>query len=402
MTVRDRFERLAQHTPIVDTHNDFPYLVREQLHYEVQNDHDFTFQTGLTSHTDLAKLVRGRVGVQFFSCFIECKLADPLSHDFNAPSTVVRDTLEQIDFVRRLADMYPNDLEFVTSSHEARQAFRSGRLALSLGVEGLHQVDTTLAAVRQYFNLGVRYITLTHNCDNPFATAASSVSAGGPDEGLTAYGRRCIEEMNRLGMMVDLAHVSVQTMHDVLDVAQAPVMFSHSLAHAVYAHPRNVPDDVLKKVRANNGVVCVNFFPAFLCDGPASIDDAVAHILHIANYIGWEHVGLGLDFDGIPEGPKGLEDVSKYPDLVQKVMAASDASDEQIRMLMGENVLRVWRDSELVAESLAKTPVVDDNWDGRTWKFFSYAKDFPEVYPGARGKKRNEYSDEQSLTQFGK
>lgn len=398
-----RFLHIAKSAPIVDTHNDFPYLVRTQLHYETENDTDFTFKQGLTCHTDLAKLHKGGVGVQFFSCFIECKDDDPLYQDFNKPTTVVRDTMEQIDSVRRLAAMFPDDLCYVANSQEALDAFeKHGKLALTMGVEGLHQVDTSLGVLRQYFDLGVRYITLTHNCDNPFATAALSVSGGLPDRGLTEYGKKCVAEMNRLGMMVDLSHVSVQTMHDALEVTKLPVMFSHSSAYAVTPHLRNVPDDVLWKVKRNRGVVCVNFFPAFIYTTPdkkATIDDAVTHILHIAHLIGWEHVGLGSDFDGIPEGPQGLEDVSKYPDLIQKVMENSDATDEQIAMLMGGNVMRVWQENEVVARELQgkNAKPVDDNWPARRWEFFDYVKAFPEVYPGSFDKKKNIYNGSQVL-----
>lgn len=402
-SVKDRFLEISKVSPIVDTHNDFPYLVRTQLHYETENDPDFTFDLGLTCHTDLAKLQEGGVGIQFFSCFIECKDDDPLYQDFNKPTTVVRDTMEQIDFVRRLVRRYPSNLKYVTTSKEAMDAFRlDKKLAIAMGVEGLHQVDTSLAVLRQYYDLGVRYITLTHNCDNPFATAASSVSGGLSDRGLTEYGARCIEEMNRLGMMVDLSHVSVKTMTDTLKSTKAPVLFSHSSAYSVTPHPRNVQDEVLEQVKVNGGVVCVNFYPAFISttnDDTATIDDAVAHILHIANLIGWEHVGLGSDFDGIPEGPVGLEDVSKYPDLIQRVMDVSDATDEEIAMLMGGNVIRVWQETERVAEELQKkeTTLVDDNWTGRRWEFFSYAKEFPEVYPGSYQKKKNIYNDSQKL-----
>ncbi|KAJ8145576.1 hypothetical protein OY671_001330 [Metschnikowia pulcherrima] len=406
MSIEDRFNVIAAKIPIVDTHNDFPYLVREQLHYEVQENSKFTFKSGLTCHTDLAKLVKGKVGIQFFSCFIECKDTDPLYQDFNKPTTVVRDTMEQIDFVRRLADMYPDDLEYVKNSAEAITAFRkSGKLAVTMGVEGLHQVDASLAVLRQYFDLGCRYITLTHNCDNPFATAASSVTGGLPDKGLSDFGRKCISEMNRLGMMVDLSHVSVQTMRDALQVTKSPVIFSHSSAYELCKHPRNVPDEILRLVKQNGGVVCVNFYPDFItsaADGKATIQDAVNHILYIAELIGWEHVGLGSDFDGIPEGPEGLEDVSKYPDLIKAVMKQSGASDNEIAMLMGENVLRVWAENENVAKTLKEKgqPLIDASWPDREWSFFSYCKAFPEVYPGARHESNNNYSEDQSLNVF--
>lgn len=394
-----RFRELSARYPVVDTHNDFPYLVRVQLHYETENDKDFTFAEGLTCHTDLAKLRKGCVGIQFFSCFIECKDEDALSRDFNVPTTVVRDTMEQIDFVRRLVRQNETSLAYVDNASDALRAFDSGKLAIAMGVEGLHQVDTSLAVLRQYYDLGVRYITLTHNCDNPFATAALSVAGGLDDRGLTEYGVQCVAEMNRLGMMVDLSHVSVRTMEDALAVSKLPVMFSHSSAYALTKHPRNVPDHVLQLVKKNGGVVCVNFYPNFITqkdDESATIDDAVAHILHIAHEIGWSHVGLGLDFDGIPEGPVGLEDVSKYPDLIKKVMDASDASDEDIALLMGGNVMRVWQENERIAREIQGTPI-DANWPGRRWEFEEYCKDFPEVYPGSFQKMKNIYKGVDSL-----
>lgn len=393
-----RFSKLLLEHPIVDGHNDFPYLARAQLHYEIENDPDFDFNS-TTCHTDLVRLRSGGVGVQFFSCYIESKDANPDDPDCNVPNLVVRDTLEQIDFVRRLVDRYSGQIELTVSANEAISVFQLKKLAVALGVEGLHQVDTSLAVLRQYFDLGVRYITLTHNCNNPFATAASSVSAGEPDHGLTPYGIQCVNEMNRLGMIVDLSHVSEKTMHDALAVSKSPVMFSHSLAYAITAHARNVPDAVLEKVKTNNGVVCVNFYPDFITtsgDG-ATIDDAVTHILHIVSVIGWDHVGLGSDFDGIPAGPVGLEDVSKYPDLVKKVMASSDATDAQIAKFMGGNVLRVWQENEQVARKLSLEPVTDTAWPGRVWDIPLFAKEFPEVYPGSMSRKKNRYSGPSTL-----
>ncbi|ONH73960.1 hypothetical protein BOH78_2855 [Pichia kudriavzevii] len=354
MTVQDRkkidekFDQIVKRFPIVDTHNDFPYSLRCQLHYEISTTPEFDFDSLLTSHTDLVRMREGKIGIQFFSCWIECKNDDPLYQDFNTPTTIVRDTLEQIDVVKRLVDEYSNSLKFVKTSDEALQSFRDSKgkkISITLGVEGLHQVDLSLAVVRQYFDLGVRYITLTHNCDNPFATAASSVTGGLPDKGLTSFGRDCIKEMNRLGMMVDLSHVSYKTMLDTLECTQAPVIFSHSSSFTLTPHERNVRDDVLKLVKDNGGVVCINFLPQFLkregkSADDVTIDDAVAHLVHIITLIGWDHVGFGSDFDGIPCGPKGLEDVSKYPELVKKVWEVTNATEEQIVKLMGLNVVR--------------------------------------------------------------
>lgn len=408
MTVQDRkkidekFDQIVKRFPIVDTHNDFPYSLRCQLHYEISTTPEFDFDSLLTSHTDLVRMREGKIGIQFFSCWIECKNDDPLYQDFNTPTTIVRDTLEQIDVVKRLVDEYSNSLKFVKTSDEALQSFRDSKgkkISITLGVEGLHQVDLSLAVVRQYFDLGVRYITLTHNCDNPFATAASSVTGGLPDKGLTSFGRDCIKEMNRLGMMVDLSHVSYKTMLDTLEFTQAPVIFSHSSSFTLTPHERNVRDDVLKLVKDNGGVVCINFLPQFLkregkSADDVTIDDAVAHLVHIITLIGWDHVGFGSDFDGIPCGPKGLEDVSKYPELVKKVWEVTNATEEQIVKLMGLNVVRVWKECEMVSDRLKnKIEPVESNWEQREWIFHEYCKTFPELFPGSFELKNNIYKD---------
>lgn len=402
--IEHRFEALTKKYPIIDTHNDFPYNLRVQLHNEIETTKEFNFDSLLTSQTDLVRMREGKIGVQFFSCWIECKDDDMYYQNFDQPSNIVRDTLEQIDVVKRLVDAYSDSFKFVSTADEALESFRTsntGKISVTLGVEGLHQVDLSLAVVRQYFELGVRYITLTHNCDNPFATAASSVSGGLPDKGLTEYGRDCVKEMNRLGMMVDLSHVSHKTMLDVLQVTQAPVIFSHSSVYALTKHERNVRDDVLKLVKQNGGVVCINFFPMFLQRAgrkEVTIEDAVAHVTHIVDLIGWDHVGFGSDFDGIPCGPKGLEDVSKYPDLVKRVWEATGASEEDIVKMMGMNVLRVWKECELVSQRLkSKIRPVESNWDQRKWIFYEYCKDFPELFPGAAKLKENLFKDTQKL-----
>lgn len=398
----ERLERICESTPIADTHNDLPYLLRLQLHNEFQGEKRFTFGEQLASNTDIPRLRKGRIGMQFFSCFIECKEADHLYQDFNRPNSAVRDTMEQIDVTKRLVQAYPEDLALVDTADEALDQYKNGRIAVALGVEGLHQVDSSLAVLRMYHELGVRYITLTHNCDNPFATAASSVVGGLSDRGLSEFGKRCVVEMNRLGLMVDLSHVSLKTMHDALEVTKAPVIFSHSSVYALTPNERNVRDEVLHKVKQNGGVVCVNFFPHFLQQSGRSsvtIDDAVDHIMHIVDLIGWDHVGFGSDFDGIPCGPEGLEDVSKYPDLVCRLMERSGAGDEEIAKAMGGNVLRVWRETDALARMMAKKGAKPEeaNWEKREWKFFRYLTLLPELFPGAYGAKENKYDDSQSL-----
>lgn len=284
----------------------------------------------------------GRLGGQFWSVFVEC---DPnLTHP-NGPTHAVRDTLEQIDAARRLIASTP-ELEFCDTPSCVMPAFRKGKVPSMLGAEGLHQAGASIAVIRQLHGLGVRYVTLTHNCDNPFATAASTVtaSAAGEDAGLSAFGRAAVKEMNRLGVMVDLAHVSHQTMRDVLDVAEAPVIFSHSTCYGLAPVYRNAPDDVLARLKENGGVLMVMFVRKFLnSEDPAAanIETVVDHIMHVAEVAGWNHVGIGGDFDGVGlmDVADGVNSVADYPALIQAVMRRG-ATDEQIRKLVGENILR--------------------------------------------------------------
>ncbi|KAK6464081.1 renal dipeptidase family [Scheffersomyces coipomensis] len=391
LTPEQRLETLLKTTPIVDTHNDFPYLLRIQLHNILSPETKFDFNDEhLLNHTSLPKIKKGRLGVQFFSAYIECRYPDGLSQDFNHRTPIVRDTIEQIDVVERLIAKYDKDMKFAWTSKQAWDIYqKEGKLAITIGVEGLHQCDASIAMVRKYFDLGVRYITLTHNCDNPFATAASSVTAGLEDKGLTELGKECIGEMNRIGMLVDLSHVSYQTMIDTLEVTKSPVIFSHSSAFAKCPHARNVKDDVLLKVKENRGVVQVNFYPAFLKNpekksDKVTIDDAIDHIFHIAEIAGWESVGLGSDFDGIDNVPEGLEDVSKYPDLLIKVMERG-ATDSQIQGLMGGNILRVWKENEDVAKKLQANnePISEGVWAGRNWDAHARSEKLPSLFQGA-------------------
>ena len=243
------------------------------------------------------------------------------------------------------------------------RVFKKGRIASMIGAEGLHQVGSSIAVIRMLYELGVRYITITHNENNAFATCATHVTRGGKDLGLTKLGVAGIREMNRIGMMVDLSHVSVKTMEDTLDCARAPVIFSHSGARGVSDHPRNVPDHILHRVRDNRGIVMVPFVKLFLkVTDPysATVEDIVDHIYHIANLAGWDHVGIGADYDGtspLPDRslnlPRGMTDVSSYPVLIAAVCARG-ATDDQIKKLMGGNILRVWTEIEMKSLMLQK------------------------------------------------
>jgi membrane dipeptidase len=288
-------------------------------------------------------------------------------------------TLTQIDVLSRLQAAYPSHFSTPPNGTTALDAFKAGQLISPIAIEGLHQIGNKISNLRLYHSLGVRYATLTHNCHNIYADAAiTENSNGGAGRstphwgGVSPAGKELIKEMNRLGMIVDLAHVSVDTMRDVLGGSDswsgstAPIIFSHSSAYALCPHPRNVPDDILKLVKKRNSVVMVNFSPDFVScvanpDNENGMPDfyppnstlshVVKHIKHIGELIGYEHVGLGSDFDGIPSTPEGLDDVSKFPDLV-KEMLKQGISDKDAGKVVGGNVLRVWQDVDEVAAKM--------------------------------------------------
>ncbi|KAI1912375.1 hypothetical protein LOZ53_006210 [Ophidiomyces ophidiicola] len=393
---RKRAEWILRTTPLIDGHNDLPYFIRKSTKNQIY-DGKLPFETGLSGHTDLKRLRQGMLGGQFWSVYTPCP--NPLV-PIDEPTWSVRDTLEQIDVTKRLIEKYSGDLQFCDNARCATHAFSKGKIASFLGIEGGHQVGNSLADLRRVFELGVRYITVTHNCDNAFATAQSTVGAGLPDVGLMKpFGFEFIKEMNRLGMLVDLSHVSHNTMRDTLSVTKAPVIFSHSSAYGLSKHLRNVPDDVLVSVAKNNGVVMVTFVPSFLnVDAPnsTSIDDVVNHIFYIAKVAGWNHVGIGGDYDGIPSLPKGLEDVSTYPALITRVLQKG-ATTEQVRGLIGDNILRVWAEVEQVAKRLQTSGEKPNeaNWEGRNWTRPA-KRDFTDLASSFTGRSvplSNEYCD---------
>ncbi|KAF4956252.1 hypothetical protein FSARC_11651 [Fusarium sarcochroum] len=364
-----RAQRVLESSPLIDGHNDLPWLLRVELHNRIR-DERFDPHQKLLGHTDITRMRQGQMGGQFWSVYVHC---DAAQEHFQDPSWVVRDTLEQIDVAKRFISQYPDVFTYCTTPSCVRSAFSNGRIASMLGIEGGHQLGSSIASIRQVYDLGVRYITTTHNCDNAWATSASTVAARGPeaDRGLTPFGAAYVKEMNRLGMMIDLAHVSHQTMRDVLSLSRAPIIFSHSGAYAITPHLRNVPDDVLRGVQKNGGIVMAVFVNRFLNmqdPSTSTIHDVVDHIWHLAEVAGWDHVGIGSDFSGTPFTPSGLEDVSKYPHLVELLMARG-ATDQQIRLLVGENLLRVWGKIEQRGKEIQLIePPVEEEWEGRKWQ----------------------------------
>ena len=366
---------LAEH-PVVDGHNDLPWTARDLAAYDF--DRLDVGRGGTPTHTDLPRMRAGGIGAQFWSVYVPTSLPG---------GDAVTATLEQVDAVRLLTARYGDRLAAATTADEVEAAWASGRTASLMGAEGGHSIDCSLGALRQLHALGVRYLTLTHNANVPWADSATDRPVAG---GLTAFGREVVREMNRLGMMVDLSHVSADTMRAALAVGEAPAIFSHSSARAVTDSPRNAPDDVLETLRDRGGVCMVTFVPKFVnaacadwhrgaveaaaAEGVAEADharfspfyaryraahpepraelaDVVAHCEHVREVAGVDHIGLGGDYDGVEVLPRGLEDVSSYPVLLG-ALAERGWSADDLAKLTCRNVLRVMRDVESVARDL--------------------------------------------------
>lgn len=328
------------HPLVIDGHNDLLWEARKQVAYDFAAL-DVGGDTSDRTHTDIPRLRAGGVGGQFWSVFVPSDLA---------PSAAVTATLEQIDAAHQLIARY-DDLQLARTADEVEAAMAAGRIASLLGAEGGQSIDSSLAALRMLHVLGVRYMTLTHNDNTPWAGSATDDELPG---GLTAFGVEVVKEMNRIGMLVDLSHVAPNTMHAALDATAAPVIFSHSSARAIHDHPRNVPDEVLRRIPGNGGVVMCTFVPPFITAQPrATIDDVVTHLEHLREVMGIDHVGLGGDYDGIDRLPDGLEDVSGYPRLFD-ALAARGWSEDDLSKLGHGNVLRVLRQAELVAAGLQR------------------------------------------------
>ncbi|PSL37947.1 membrane dipeptidase [Labedella gwakjiensis] len=327
--------------PVVDGHNDLPWECRVRRGSSIEG----VDGVESTLHTDLPKLRAGGVVGQFWSVYVHIDEPDP-----------VLTTLQQIDLVHRLVARYPDDLAIARTANDVRDAIRTGRIGSLLGAEGGHSIGNDLAILRTFARLGVRYMTLTHNADTPWADSAVGLHTHG---GLNDRGREVVAEMERIGMLVDLSHVSAETMSDVLDVATAPVIFSHSSVAALNDHPRNVPDDILGRVGGNGGVVMITFVPMFISAEYAQWHDAgevgpapevtVAHIAdhveHARDVAGIDHIGLGGDYDGTPSFPGDVSDVSQYPVLARELRNRG-WSAQDLRALAGANILRVLEETD--------------------------------------------------------
>ena len=386
-----RVARVLAQTPLIDGHNDLPWEIRERFASDLAKIDLAHSTAGLPVPagspplmTDIPRLRAGGVGAQFWSVYIPANVTGPAA---------VQMTLEQIDLTKRMCERYPADFGMAYTAADIVRLHKAHRIACLIGVEGGHQINDSLAVLRQYYDAGARYMTLTHSSNTAWADSATD----NPEHhGLTPFGIEVVREMNRVGMLIDLAHVSEETMRAALKVSEAPVIFSHSSARALVDHPRDVSDDVLHLVAQNGGVVMVNFATIYVSDAMrrwasdraaevarynsppfgglyigqperaaqalaqwekqhpepvVSLSDVADHIVHIKEVAGIDHVGLGSDFDGIPETPKGLEGVDKYPALLIE-LARRGWSDAELAKLAGANVLRVLSQAEAVSARL--------------------------------------------------
>jgi membrane dipeptidase len=373
--------RVLRTTPLVDGHNDLPWLIRERASAPMDvNAYDLTKRT--TGHTDIPRLRAGLLGAQFWSVYIPGEVAD---------SGYARIQLEQIEIAKQIIRKYPTVFEPAFTAAQVRSAFARRKIGSLIGMEGGHAIENSLGALRAFYELGARYMTLTHNVTLDWADAGNDTYKHG---GLTPFGEEVVREMNRLGMLVDLAHTSPGTMSDALNVSEAPVIWSHACVRAITDVPRNVPDSIIARLPKNGGVIMVAFVPQFLSqkvadhgtaqqakarelrsqfaadtaaynramtqwqsENPApraTIADVADHIDHIKRIAGADHVGIGSDYDGVDALPVGLEDVSKYPALFAE-LSRRGWTERDLRKLAGENVLRALTQAERVAARLQKS-----------------------------------------------
>lgn len=358
---------------LIDGHNDLIWSIREKL--KVSGDlEDYNLRKHTDGDTDIPKLREGHIGGQFWSVWIPPELGNGFA----------KVQLEQIELARRIIEHYSDTFTLALTASEVEEAFQNGRIASLLGMEGGYAIENSLGALRAYYALGVRYMTLTHGVKLDWADSATDTLK---HDGLTPFGKEVVREMNRLGMLVDLSHVSAKTMSDALDVSEAPIIFSHSSARSLTDHPRNVPDSVLTRIPANGGIVMVTFYPSYVSqdvadwEAPlnkqtkgknlsteewdriyaeyakthpmprASLSQVADHIEYIVKISGIDHVGIGSDFWGGGTMPKGLEDSSKYPYLFAELIRRG-WNDAELRKLAGENILRVLRNAEIVAKRI--------------------------------------------------
>ncbi|XP_077982393.1 dipeptidase 1-like [Glandiceps talaboti] len=351
---------LMSQVPLVDGHNDLPWQLKLNFDNELQ-DIDLRISTsnkfGDYGHTDIPRLRQGLLGAQFWAAYTSCK---------GQYKDAIRDTVEQIDVIKRFVKQYPDTFTFVTTAQGIWDAFNDGKIGSMIGVEGGHSIDSNLGVLRMLYDLGTRYMTVTHSCNTPWADnwIASSNTSHEEFDGLSPWGELVIKEMNRLGMLVDLSHVSFPTMIDALRISQAPVIYSHTSAFTLCNHYRNVPDNILQQVKENGGIVMVNFYDNYVCCYPKNntvcdLKVVADHMDHIRDVCGIDCVGIGSDYDGVTTLPIGLEDVSTYPELIAELITR-DWSDDDIKKALGLNLIRVFEGAERVRDEMKDVSPFDE------------------------------------------
>jgi len=369
----EKASKILQEEPLTDTHNDLPWVIRiwEESPMDVEG---YDLRKTTPHETDIERLREGGVGVQYWSVYVPAEIE----------SGFARFQLEQFDIAHRIIEQYPEVFEIALTAAGIERIKKSGKIASLLGMEGGHVIENSLGALRSFYRLGARYMTLSHSLTLDWVDSATDEAKHG---GLTDFGKEVVKEMNRLGMMVDISHVSPEVMHDVLDISEAPVIFSHSSARALTDHPRNVPDDVLRRLVENNGVINVNFYNVYISEElrqynlelnglvkglpydnkrkaivdqyyrthqpvpQATLEGVADHLDHIKNVTGSDHIGIGADYYGGGNMPVGLEDVSKYPYLFAELIERGWTENE-LKKLAGQNMLRVLKENEEVAKKL--------------------------------------------------
>lgn len=363
-----RAHRVLSDYPVVDGHNDFPMAVRDllkndlsKLHFDQDLTEEEPWASYWANHCDLPRMRKGKMGGQFWSAYVGCK---------SQFKDAVQLFIEQIDLIKQIVDRYPDDLMWADSADGIEEAMAAGKIASLIGVESGHAIGSSLPTLRSLYALGARYMTLTHGCNTPWADAAQTEDGYFPTrvDGLSEFGALIVKEMNRLGMLVDLSHVSADAMRQAIEASEAPVMFSHSGARAVANRSRNVPDDVLEMVKEGGGVVMVNFYTYFLIDEydrNATVQDVVDHINHIRRVAGVDHVGIGGDYNGVDLTPVDLPDVSHYPEVFAALIEDEtfEWTDEDLGKVANGNIIRVLREVEAVRDELAMEGRLPDN----TW-----------------------------------
>ncbi|SPN99279.1 related to Putative dipeptidase ARB_02715 [Cephalotrichum gorgonifer] len=379
--VYDRAIALMESSPLLDTHVDLPQILRSLDRRPLETIPQLKGK--VAGHVDLPRIREGKLGGAFWTVWAPCPelVGEDPGKDFNTPTNGLRDSLEILDLIQNMISQLPDDLQYARSSDDVLAAFNNGKIASLIGMEGTHILGNSLSSLRVFAQLGVRYLTLTHTCHSAFASSngdGSPISPSHEGNRLTALGEELVLELNRLGIMVDLSHTSDATAKQAIAISKAPVIWSHSGSRTMWDHPRNIPDDILRLVGdgpgQNPGVIQSVFYPPFI--GPvdsANVSRVADHIEYIANIVGKKHVGIGSDFNGMYSSVEGLEDASKYPNLIVEMLERG-WTDDETKDLMGRNLMRVMDAVDAIRDSMADNLPSTAVWEKRT--------DLPAVWGG--------------------